>query len=243
MDDNKKSLGARIGEGAFCVIYLCFVLFEAIYSSYMMKKYNDIMDISGRPLIEFRYAFCFFLALLLGFGDMFHLIPRIIICIKESIPKQDFLLGLGNLISSITMTLFYCMLIKIGDTLEYHENEYNYAIEKALLVLAAIRILILILPMNKWYTREGNRKWAIIRNIPFVIMGILTVVGFIRVIGYADFMPIAFYINIIVAVILSFSFYLPVAINGKKNPKLGMLMIPKTLCYMWMLGVMAFWPL
>jgi hypothetical protein len=32
-----------------------------------------------------------------------------------------------------------------------------------------------------------------------------------------------------------------VAINGKKNPKLGMLMIPKTICYMIMLGVIAFW--
>ncbi len=243
MEDNKKALGARIGEGAFCVIYLCFVLFVAVYSSHITKEYNDVMDISGRPLIEFRYAFCFFLALLLGLGDMFHLIPRIIICIKESIPKQDFLLGLGNLISSITMTLFYCMLIMLGDSLEYHESEYNYGIEKALLVLAAIRIIILLFPMNKWCTREGDRKWAIIRNVPFIIMGVLTVVGFINVIQYADFMPVAFYVNIIVAVILSFLFYIPVAINGKKNPKLGMLMIPKTLCYMWMLGVMAFWPL
>lgn len=39
-----------------------------------------------------------------------------------------------------------------------------------------------------------------------------------------------------IAILISFACYLPVVIWGKKNPKVGMLMIPKTCAYMWMIG-------
>ena len=38
-----------------------------------------------------------------------------------------------------------------------------------------------------------------------------------------------------IAIGLSFLFYLPVAFGSKKHPKIGILMIPKTLCYVWMI--------
>jgi hypothetical protein len=232
---------ARYGEGTFCIIYLMFVIAIAVYTSALYKGYSSLGEDVIFPAIGYRYGFGFMLAVLLGIGDAFHLIPRIIVCFKGSMWKQDFFLGLGSLISSITMTFFYNILIMLGDSLEYNELEYNYGIEEAILYLTIIRFLILLLPMNKWYTKEGSRKWAVIRNVPFIIIGILTVIGFLNVISNAYTMPAAFYMIIIVTVILSFIFYLPVAINGKKNPKLGMLMIPKTICYMIMLGVIAFW--
>ena len=63
------------------------------------------------------------MCILLGGGDAFHLIPRIIINIKgetedkKENARRSFWLGLGNLISSITMTLFYVSHIEIDDQL------------------------------------------------------------------------------------------------------------------------------
>jgi len=37
------------------------------------------------------------------------------------------------------------------------------------------------------------------------------------------------------AVLLSFGFYLPVVLWSNRQPKVGMLMLPKTCCYLWLL--------
>lgn len=37
------------------------------------------------------------------------------------------------------------------------------------------------------------------------------------------------------AIIISFGCYLPVTLLGKKIPKIGMLMIPKTCAYIWVI--------
>ena len=238
--ENAKPLGARLGEAGFCICYLVFVLIVAIF---MHNKEVSLFAESGPSPDYYRYGFGFLMAALLGGGDAFHLIPRIIVNIRGDMWKKQTFLGAGNLISSITMTLFYNILIAMGDSMEYSPTEYNYEIEKAILVLTTARIILLLFPQNKWYSEEPVRKWAIIRNVPFAIIGLLTLVGLFNVISHANNYPAAFYVNIMIAVILSFAFYLPVAILGKEKPKLGMLMIPKTMCYIWMMAVIAFWPM
>ena len=236
--ENAKPLGARLGEAGFCICYLVFVLIVAIF---MHNKEVSLFAESGPSPDYYRYGFGFLMAALLGGGDAFHLIPRIIVNIRGNMWKKQTFLGAGNLISSITMTLFYNILIAMGDSMEYSPTEYNYEIEKAILVLTTARIILLLFPQNKWYSEEPVRKWAIIRNVPFAIIGLLTLVGLFNVISHANNYPAAFYVNIMIAVLLSFAFYLPVAILGKEKPKLGMLMIPKTMCYIWMMAVIAFW--
>ena len=238
--ENAKPLGARLGEAGFCICYLVFVLIVAIF---MHNKEVSLFAESGPSPDYYRYGFGFLMAALLGGGDAFHLIPRIIVNIRGDMWKKQTFLGAGNLISSITMTLFYNILIAMGDSMEYSPTEYNYEIEKAILVLTTARIILLLFPQNKWYSEEPVRKWAIIRNVPFAIIGLLTLVGLFNVISHANNYPVAFYVNIMIAVLLSFAFYLPVAILGKEKPKLGMLMIPKTMCYIWMMAVIAFWPM
>lgn len=238
--ENTKPLGAKLGEAGFCICYLVFVLIVAIF---MHNKEVSLFAESGPSPDYYRYGFGFLMAALLGGGDAFHLIPRIIVNIRGDMWKKQTFLGAGNLISSITMTLFYNILIAMGDSMEYSPTEYNYDIENAILVLTIVRIILLLFPQNKWYSEEPVRKWAIIRNVPFAIIGLLTVVGVFNVISHANNYPAAFYVNIMIAVILSFAFYLPVAILGKEKPKLGMLMIPKTMCYIWMMAVIAFWPM
>ena len=238
--ENAKPLGARLGEAGFCICYLVFVLIVAIF---MHNKEVSLFAESGPSPDYYRYGFGFLMAALLGGGDAFHLIPRIIVNIRGNMWKKQTFLGAGNLISSITMTLFYNILIAMGDSMEYSPTEYNYEIEKAILVLTTARIILLLFPQNKWYSEEPVRKWAIIRNVPFAIIGLLTLVGLFNVISHANNYPTGFYVNIMIAVLLSFAFYLPVAILGKEKPKLGMLMIPKTMCYIWMMAVITFWPM
>ena len=234
----EKPLGARLGEAGFCIVYLIFIFFIAIW---MRKASQNVpaTESIARP-DYYRYSFGFLMAALLGGGDAFHLVPRIIVNIKGKMWKGNIFLGAGNLISSITMTLFYNILIAWGDTLEFSPAKYNYWIEQAVLILTFIRIVLLLFPQNKWYSKEPNRRWAIIRNVPFVLIGILVIVGFFNVLARAINYSGSLYITIIVLVFLSFAFYLPVALFGKEKPKVGMLMIPKTICYMIMMAVIAF---
>lgn len=225
---NKKIGGKEIGETAFILVYLAFLLLFSII--FFIKK---------------DYYF-FIMTLILGIGDSFHLIPRIIKNIKGDFKKSSFWLGLGTQISSITMTVFYLLLIIMleiysanGETpyilnsvkgLNYLLNDIKELLKitngisfgNIIMYLSIIRIAICLLPQNNWYRENGNEKWAIIRNIPFTLLGICAIVFAIQ----NSFT----YIAILVA--FSFIFYLPVALYGKKNKKLGMLMIPKTICYM-----------
>lgn len=63
------------------------------------------------------YSFKFLsgiMALILVFGDFFHLIPRIKVIIKGNEERYRKSLGRGKQITSITMTIFYLILWHIG---------------------------------------------------------------------------------------------------------------------------------
>ena len=74
---------------------------------------------------------------------------------------------------------------------------------------------------------EGSVLWGIIRNIPFVALG-----GIIVILYYRKRMAIPCFHNVWLFITLSFLFYIPVAIAASLVPMLGMLMLPKTVCYM-----------
>ena len=67
-------------------------------------------------------------------------------------------------------------------------------------------------------------------NIPFAIMGILLIVLFAEEATRANDKVFRF---MWLAITLSFAFYLPVVLFAEKIPMIGMLMIPKTLAYVW----------
>ncbi|MEG0108801.1 MAG: hypothetical protein RR705_08120, partial [Lachnospiraceae bacterium] len=98
-------------------------------------------------------------------------------------------------------------------------------------ILAIMRITLCLLPQNKWTGRPPSYKWGIYRNIPFVIMGIMVLL-FFAVCGGSQLPQLRF---IWLAILLSFAFYIPVVLGANKNPKLGMLMLPKTLAYVWII--------
>ena len=235
--DDMRPAGARKGEAAFCIIYLVSISVMIIF----LNRYFEEAAEVGRKVDAYRYSFGYMAAILLVGGDAFHLIPRIIYDIRGSLWKKDFLFGLGSLISSITMTLFYNVLIGMGDSMEFTRISFNFLVELGILLLTIVRIVILLFPQNKWFKNEPAPKWAVARNVPFALIGLLTIIGFINIMANNVNYPGLFYLIILACVLGSFIFYMPVALKGKENPKLGMLMIPKTVCYIVMVAVITFW--
>lgn len=170
------------------------------------------------------------MAFVLVIGDAFHLIPRILVVITNKEDRWRRPLGIGKQITSITMTIFYLILFQVGVLVFKTEDIFWWMI--IIYVLAIIRIILCLLPQNKWIERYPPLKWAVWRNIPFFMLG--SVVAWFYFINrtYIEELQAVW-----LAIILSFAFYLPVVLWSNKNPKIGMLMLPKTCVYVWILAM------
>ncbi len=168
------------------------------------------------------------MALVLVGGDAFHLIPRIIVILSDNEEKYRKILGRGKQITSITMTFFYLLLWQIGISVYSPENTYIWTM--MMYALAIIRIILCLLPQNKWTQRYPPVNWGIWRNVPFFLMGLMVAGLFFINKSSQPGLEWAW-----LAILLSFMFYLPVVIWANNNPKIGMLMLPKTCTYLWLL--------
>ena len=172
------------------------------------------------------------MALVLAGGDAVHLIPRMIATLSRDRERFYPLLGLGKLLTSITMTLFYVLLWKIGTLLFAPTSAREWT--TLVLLLAGLRIALCLCKQNGWACPNPPVRWAVFRNLPFLLLGVMTAFLF----GYYSHAagPLG---HMWLAIALSFAFYLPVVIGVHKKPKIGMLMIPKTCAYVWMLIMCA----
>ncbi|MPN65041.1 hypothetical protein SDC9_212820 [bioreactor metagenome] len=100
----------------------------------------------------------------------------------------------------------------------------------AIWTLAAARIALCAFPQNQWLSYQQPLLWGILRNIPFAIMGVMLIVLFAQ---EARKNNDRVFRNMWLAITLSFAFYLPVVLFAERIPMIGMLMIPKTLAYVW----------
>lgn len=170
------------------------------------------------------------MALVLVVGDAFHLVPRIMLIRGGNEEDLRAKLGRGKQVTSITMTLFYLLVWQLGVLLYKPSSITIWSL--GLYVLACIRIVLCLMPHNRWEEKESPLAWGIWRNIPFFLMGILVATFFFI---YREVVPALGLLWF--AILLSFAFYLPVVLWVQKNPKIGMLMLPKTCSYIWMLGM------
>ena len=172
-----------------------------------------------------------FMAFVLAGGDMFHLVPRMLSIVYGDDRRRARAMGWGKLVTSLTMTLFYVLLWRFG-LAAYRLEGYETA-TRIVYALAAARMILCLLRGNRWLSRAGSFRWAIIRNLPFIALGSMCASL------YVDHMaPIPSLGGMGAAIILSFLFYLPAAFWAGKNRRLGMLMLPKTCMYIWMLLMM-----
>ena len=202
----------KYGESLFDI---CYLLFAIISGCIILKRSKDttgkIMGVA---------------ALILGLGDAFHLVPRVL----NYFVNGDFTvaLGAGKLVTSITMTVFYVLIYYLW--MRVYKCEENKALTMAIWGLCAVRIILCLFPQNGWFQNDSSMTWGIIRNIPFVILG-----GFICYIYYIKRAEDKIFRPMWIYILLSFLFYIPVAVFAGLVPMLGMLMLPKTICYILMI--------
>lgn len=173
------------------------------------------------------------MALILACGDAFHLVPRILVIKTGDEERLRPALGAGKLITSITMTAFYIILWHLGLLLFAPEGAEVWT--AFVYLLAAVRVILCLLPENKWRDRYPPVSWGIWRNIPFFLLGFCVAALF-----YLNRYEMPNMRNMWLAIALSFGFYLPVVLWSNKNPKIGMFMLPKTCAYVWMLVMCLF---
>ena len=166
-----------------------------------------------------------FMALILAIGDAFHLIPRIFALWDGSAKDYRVPLGIGKMVASLTMTVFYVILWNAGAS--RYPGTVVPAMTAAVYALAALRIALCLFPQNRWTSEDPPLRWAILRNIPFLALGMSVAALFAA--GSrtkADGLSLLH-----LAVIVSFACYLPVVLLSGRNRKVGALMLPKSCAY------------
>ena len=209
---NKKILMKEF-EFLFCISYL---LFDLIAGIIFLTNSNE----------QIFLMYCI-LTFTLCFGDSFHLIPRIIRNAKGNSKRIEWWMNLGLIITSITMTIFYMILFYIWKT--KYTKDVSILIDVIIWIISIVRIVLCLLPQNNWFN-GGNKKMALYRNTIFLVLGIIEIILFIM-------LEESFGIIMAISILLSFVFYMPVALFSKDKPKLGMLMIPKTIMYIIMISL------
>ena len=172
MQDNMGSIGFMI---IYLVIIWIFLIKLVIQNAKdgKFKKHNN------------AWKWIFAAYFLLGFGDLFHLGFRIYNYFRGFTVGDPFYmitLGLGYIISGLTMTYFYIAT--------FHAWSYSYGKSYStpakikfftiiLYVAFILRVILILLPYNHWFEGDGtidfgfNFRW--ITAIPIYIIGIISV--------------------------------------------------------------------
>lgn len=204
-----------IMETTFDVVYLVTVITLGI----LMIR---------RPKAAPQFRLFGWMAVVLGAGDAFHLVPRAVALCTTGLENYTFALGLGKAITSVTMTIFYVLLYYVW-RMRYHVRGRS-TLTAVVYLLAGLRILLCLMPQNQWFSASAPLSWGIYRNIPFALLGILIIVLFFR---SAKAQGDGAFRWMWLTIVLSFAFYIPVVLWTDIYPMIGMLMIPKTCAYVW----------
>lgn len=200
-------------------------LFDAVYLVAVMTI--GILMIRGSKRNS-QFRLFGWMAVVLGAGDSFHLVPRVLALCTTGLEQFTVPLGLGKWITSVTMTIFYVLLYYIWRQ-RYQVKEQN-SLTAVVYALAGVRILLCMMPQNQWLSSDPPLSWGIYRNIPFTLMGLLIIVFFYQ--SAKEHRDQAFR-WMWLTIVLSFAFYIPVVLWTDTLPLVGMLMIPKTCAYVW----------
>ena len=161
------------------------------------------------------------MAIILGLGDSSHLLPRVISHLSSGgFGAHIVALSWGKFVTSITMTIFYILYYyfyrKQGGDTDNKKKNIIYAI-------VAIRIILVLMPQNKWGGVDESYTWGIYRNIPFAIMGLLLIIW-----SYKEKEKPSIK-NMWWLILLSFAFYIPVVLFADTIPDVGALMMQRLL--------------
>mgnify|MGYP000340936802 FL=1 len=169
------------------------------------------------------------MAVVLGAGDAFHLVPRAYALCTTGLENYTVpFWALGKWDHLRYMTIFYVLLYYVWR--QRYRVKGQGGLTAVVYVLAGLRILLCMMPQNRWFSADAPLSWGIYRNIPFALLGLLVIVLFFR--SAREQRDRAFR-WMWLTIVLSFGFYIPVVLWADVMPMIGMLMIPKTCAYVW----------
>lgn len=203
-----------IFETAFDILYLCTVITLGVLM---------VRGAKTRPIRLFGW-----MAVILGCGDAFHLVPRAFALCTDGLEHHAAALGAGKFVTSITMTIFYVLLYSVWRS--HFRVEGRGGLTGAVWALAALRVVLCLFPQNQWLVYNPPLLWGVLRNLPFAVLGLIIIVIFYREARRTGDRAFRW---MWLAVTLSFGFYIPVVLFAEAVPPVGMLMIPKTVAYVW----------
>ena len=200
-------------------------LFDAVYLiSVITIGVLMIRDSKG----DTQFRLFGWMAVVLGAGDSFHLVPRAFALRTTGLENYTVPLGLGKWITSVTMTIFYVLLYYVWR--QRYKINGQYSLTAAVYGLAGVRIALCMMPQNQWLSADSPLSFGIYRNIPFALLGLLVIVLFYRSARKHRDKAFGW---MWLTIVLSFGFYIPVVLWADAIPLIGMLMIPKTCAYVW----------
>lgn len=204
-----------IFESIFDILYLITVITLGIT---MIRKSNG----------NAQFKLFGIMAVVLGCGDAFHLVPRVYAMWTTGMEANAAALGFGQFITSITMTVFYCILYNVY--VKRYDIKKDAKMKAVIYGLAIIRVILCFMPQNDWLSPDAPLLWGVLRNIPFALLGLIIIVLFYKQAKLHNDQQFKY---MWLAIVLSFGFYIPVVLFAKTYPLVGMLMIPKTCAYVW----------
>ena len=134
----------KYGESAFDIIYLLFAVTAGI--CILCRRRDRIGTLMGSA------------ALILGCGDAFHLVPRVLDYFIDA--DLTAWLGIGKLVTSVTMTVFYVLMYLLW--INAYGRKKNKGLGAAVYALAAVRVILCLLPQNKWLENDSPVVWGIV---------------------------------------------------------------------------------
>ena len=192
-----------IVETVFDVVYLITVITLGIR---MVQK--------SKGQTQFRLFG--YMAIVLGAGDSFHLVPRALALCTTGLENFTTALGAGKWITSVTMTVFYVLLYHVWR--QRYQVKGRQSLTAAVYALAGIRIVLCMMPQNDWLSASAPLSWGIYRNIPFALLGALVVILFYN--SAKEHQDSAFR-YMWLTIVLSFAFYIPVVLFAPKSTRIA----------------------
>ena len=168
------------------------------------------------------------MAVVLGGGDSFHLVPRAAALCTTGLENFTVALGIGKWITSVTMTVFYVLLYYVWR--QRYSVKGHTALTAFVYVLAGVRVILCMMPQNQWLSADAPLIWGVYRNIPFALLGLVVIVLFFHKAREKEDRAFRW---MWLTIVLSFGFYITVVLWADAFPLIGMLMIPKTCAYVW----------
>lgn len=185
---------------------------------------KNIKEVNEKEITTAKRIRLAFLALFIG--DLGHVGARLIALFSGDLDLNYVVLGIGTLFEMVGLIFVFMFYT---DAWRVHFGHQKSILFKVLISVGIVGLILFVFPQNQWTAPIAPYEWQVVRNIPWVIQGIMLSLLIFRDAKAADDKQL---IRIGIYIFVSFFFYTPVLFFGELAPWLGMLMIIGTVIYM-----------